>query len=136
MEQEQPQQPPPQIHRGVLEGIARLTHHLHSEVRHKLWIRGFDKPPVDRQSLHHLVDFYHTHHRDTNDVVVISELELDLVRLSHPADGGLNILSTFFSGSNTTTLTKVALKYCDFGTNQEDASQLLAAFTQTATSRI
>jgi Leucine Rich repeat len=78
---------------------------------------------VDRRSLQHLVDFM-----DNSDSreVAITELWFFCVRLSEPSDGGLDVLRTFFSRSDT-TLTKVCLYYCNFGSAQ-DASQLLAAF--------
>jgi hypothetical protein len=56
----------------------------------------------------------------------VTELALYVVELTYPSDGGLDVLRTFFSRSDT-TLTKVFRSHCDFG-SQEDASQLLAAF--------
>jgi Leucine Rich repeat len=44
----------------------------------------------------------------------------------HPSDGSLNVLRDFFARSDT-TLTKVTLHQCNFG-SQQDAEQLLAAF--------
>jgi hypothetical protein len=80
------------------------------------------------RSLQHLVDF--VDNIDSSHEVVITELKLYQVTLiSDPSDGGLNVLREFFSRSHTgTALTKVTLLYCDFGINQLDAEQLLAAF--------
>jgi hypothetical protein len=51
--------------------------------------------------------------------------------LPFDGDGRLEVLCTFFSRSDT-TLTKVTLSSCDFGTAQ-DSSQLLAAFESNRT---
>jgi hypothetical protein len=118
MEMEQQQQ---QLHRGVFEGIARLTDPRHRDKRHKV---GISASRLDRRSLEHLVNFLDD--IDSHEVV-ITELELFCVHLSEPSDGGLDVLRAFFSRSDTTMLTKVTLWDCNFG-NQEDASQLLAAF--------
>jgi Leucine Rich repeat len=98
------------------------------------------KPPVDRQSLQHLIDFLDNNNNNRADgeheddspeggaIVTITELKLHNIRLVEPSDGGLNVLKDFFSRSNTTPLlTKVTLEWCSFG-SQDDASQLLAAF--------
>jgi hypothetical protein len=88
-----------------------------------LKICGYRNSPIDLRSLQHLVDFI-----DNSDSreAAITGLRLLNVRLSEPSDGGLDVLRGFFARSDT-TLEKVKLEYCHFG-NQEDASQLLAAF--------
>jgi hypothetical protein len=58
--------------------------------------------------------------------IPVTELKLDAIELSLPHDGGLELLCTFFTRSDT-TLTKATLSWCHFGTAQ-DAAQLLAAF--------
>jgi hypothetical protein len=90
------------LHRGVLSGIARLANPRYREERHKLlvWSNGA-MVPMDRHSLHHLVE-YLDNHRDAHDEVVITELELHSIRLSHPSDGGMDVLRRFFSRSSTT----------------------------------
>ena len=76
---------------------------------------------VDQQSLQHLADFIDKH-ADSHKVE-ITELCLSNIELiSDPSDGGLDVLT-----ASDTPLTKVTLNGCNFG-NQQDASQLLAAF--------
>jgi hypothetical protein len=88
-------------------------------------VDGYDDPPVDRQSLQHLVDFLDN--VDSHKFVVIAELHLYHVLLfSDPSDVGLNVLTDFI-GRSDTTLTRVVLWRCNFG-SQEDASKLLPAF--------
>jgi Ran GTPase-activating protein (RanGAP) involved in mRNA processing and transport len=122
MEEQQQQQP---LHRGVVSGIARLADPRWREQRHKLFIDG-DPAPMDRRSLQHLVDFLDgrrdSHHED---IIAITELELAGIRLIEPSDGGVNVLEDFFARSDT-TLTKLVLRDCNFGTT-EDALQVLAA---------
>jgi hypothetical protein len=110
-QQQQQQPPPPYIHRSVLDGIARLSHpYYYREERHRLIVDGWARPPIDRRSLEHLVNFLDKE-RDNSHEVRISELELDGIPLSsEPSDGGgLNVLIDFFSRFDT-TLTKVALR--------------------------
>ena len=58
--------------------------------------------------------------------VAITDVVLANVGLSsHPSDGSLNVLRDFFARSDT-TLAKVSLHQCNFG-SQQDAEQLLAA---------
>jgi hypothetical protein len=103
-------------------------------------------PPMNRRSLQYLVDFLSIFQRrrrrredeseehrpsDDDEPVVITHLVLYALNLTrHPNDGsgGLDVLRTFFARSDsTTTLTKVTLWHCDFGTVDE-ALQLLASF--------
>jgi hypothetical protein len=51
--------------------------------------------------------------------------------IRHPLDGGLDVVRAFFSRSDT-TLAKVTLRCCNFGTSQ-DVAQLLAALLTTWT---
>jgi Leucine Rich repeat len=94
--------------------------------------------PIDRRSWQHLVDFldnYHSHHRDIDahedeEQAVISTLFFELFQLessdhSH-SDGGVEVLQSLFARSDT-TLTKVTIRFCNFG-SQEEATRLLAAF--------
>jgi Leucine Rich repeat len=130
MEEQPP--PPPPLHSAVVEGIARLVDPRLRDERHKLYVKGYEKPPIDRRSLEHLVDFF-----DNNNVVVdahqevkvITVLDISNVRLVEPSDGGLNVLKDFFARSDT-ALTKVALECCNFGTSAAEAAsqQLLSSF--------
>jgi hypothetical protein len=126
---EKQQQPP--LHSAVVDGLAHLADPRYRENRHSLYVDGFGvwyrKPPIDRRSLQHLVDFL-DNHVDSHADVVITDLILDNVTLvSGPSpDGGLNVLKDFFTRSDI-SLTKVTLRRCDFGTT-EDAVELLAAF--------
>jgi hypothetical protein len=100
---------------------------------------------VDRRSLQHLVDFVDNNnnngrssssivleggvvdrHEEEEEEVAIEQLVLNGLRLSHPHDGGLNVLTNFFARSDT-KLTEVSLYCCHFGTTQ-DASRVLASF--------
>jgi Leucine Rich repeat len=115
-----------QLHGGVLNAIARLTDRHHRKERHTLMLSEAEVGtygPVDRYSLQHLVTFL-----DNGDSHEVTELVLEGVELvSDPSpDGGLDVLRNFFARSDT-TLTKVTLSCCHFG-SQEDTSQLLAAF--------
>jgi Leucine Rich repeat len=136
-QRQQQQQQRPQIHRGVLDGIARLADPRYRKDRNKLIVCYYSfkrdgRPPVDRQSLQHLVDFLDSHQReDAQTVVIITELELDRVRLSEPSDGGLQVLCTLFARCDT-TLTKIALYGCYFG-SREDVARLLAALATNRT---
>jgi Ran GTPase-activating protein (RanGAP) involved in mRNA processing and transport len=96
--------------------------------RHKLLVINglIPSPCIDRSRLQHLVDFLDERDLSHEEGVAITELVLDSLQLSHPSDGGLNVLTVFFARSDT-TLTTVSLRYCDVG-SQEDASQLLVAF--------
>jgi hypothetical protein len=109
-----------------VDGTARHEDSWYRWERHDLVINGQDKPPIGRSSLEHLVDFIDSG-VDSHEVTA-SELLLYQVRLiSDPShDGGLNVLREFFARSDT-MLTKVALQWCRFG-SQEDTSRLLAAF--------
>jgi hypothetical protein len=114
------------VHRGVVNGIARLTHPQYHEERRKLIVRGWPNGFIDRQSLNHLVRFLDNF--GAHEVVRITGLILDhpsLVRDPSP-DVGLNVLTDDFARSDT-TLTNVTLNSCNFG-RQQEASQLLAAF--------
>jgi hypothetical protein len=133
------------IHRSVFACIARHddddddddddSRYTHRDERHKLWINNLIRTAIDRRSVQYVVDFLDKNSSgcsgedddgDTHGVVVITELELLYWRLLYPSDGGLDVLRAFFARSDT-TLTKVTLDVCNFGT-AEDASQLLAAF--------
>jgi hypothetical protein len=83
--------------------------------------------PIDQGSLQHMVDFL-----DSGEHSVVTELVLDNVKLTQPSGGGLDILRAFFSSRSDTTLTKVVLWHCDFGSH-EGASKLLAAFQNNRT---
>jgi Leucine Rich repeat len=138
MDEEQEQQ----LNRGVIAGISRLADPLYREERHKMFVYryGLYNNEVDRRSVQHLVGFLDAQPRarddddddannndDDDEPVVITELELQNVRiLSEPSDGGLDVLRDFFSRSDT-SLTKVTMDRCDFGSAQE-TSRLLAAF--------
>jgi hypothetical protein len=89
-------------------------------------VDGYNKPRIDRRSLEHLVDFL-----DNGDSHKVTELVIADFCLLQPFDGGLEILRSFFARSDT-TLTKVRLYCCTFGSAQE-ASQLLAAFQTNTT---
>jgi Leucine Rich repeat len=81
----------------------------------------------------HLVHFLlDNNHGDESheEEVVITELELNDVELSWPFGGGSQVLRDFFARS--TTVTKVELCACYFG-SQEEALQLLAAFETNTT---
>jgi Ran GTPase-activating protein (RanGAP) involved in mRNA processing and transport len=136
MGQQQQRQSPPQIHRGVLDGIARLANPIHRRQRHMLIVTGHN---LDRRSLQHLVDFLEKNKNNNNnnnngqngddsheEAIVITELPLLDIALSEPSDGGLIVLRDFFSRSDT-ALTKVTLSWSYFGT-AEEASHLIAAF--------
>jgi hypothetical protein len=116
------------LHGGVLGGIARLADPCHRKKRqhNKLVVYGCGRA-VDRQSVDHLVNFL----GGNNDAIVVTELELRDFRLSEPSDGGVDVLRTFFARSET-TLTKVTLYRCGFG-SAVAASQLLAAFERNRT---
>jgi hypothetical protein len=131
--QQQRQQP---LHSGVLDAIERLADPYYRTKRHALVVRGVDVssdinygrllPPMDRQSLQYLVDFLLDHNNNKNarclgggggggddscrqevEIVIISELKLDTIRLQfEPSDGGtLQVLRDFFARSDS-TLTK------------------------------
>jgi Leucine Rich repeat len=124
MDQQQPQQPPPpQIHRGVLNGIARLTAlpYYHKR-RLSLLVCGYREPVFDRPSLEYLVNFLD--HRD-DDSLEVTGIMLQYVHCLK-SDGGLNVLSDFFARSDT-RLTNATLWECDFG-SREDVAQLLSPF--------
>jgi Leucine Rich repeat len=129
-QQQQQQQP---LHVAVVDGIARLSDPLYRAERQKVYVEELEiGRPVDRRSLQHLVDFLVNDVDDTTPrrEAVITELFLDNVTLvSEPSpDGGLNVLKDLFARSDTTlTLTKVTLRHCDFG-SQQNTEQLLAAF--------
>jgi hypothetical protein len=109
-------------HRSILQGIARLSNPNHRMERQTLIVDGHDEPPVDRQSWEHLVTFL-----DRHDSHEVTELRLQNLELAQPSDGGLEVLCTFFSRSDT-SLTKVALrKRNNFG-GEEGTSQLISAF--------
>jgi Leucine Rich repeat len=129
MAQQQQQQQP--LHRGVLNGIARLDDPRHRDERHRLCV-AHGHELVDRPSLEHLFDVLDNAAVDESRVVAVTELKLHDLRLfTEPSDGGLNVLQRFFSRSDT-TLTKVTLDMCTFGGHQ-DASQLFAAFRTNTT---
>jgi hypothetical protein len=131
MEQQQEQRG---THCAILRGIARLSDPHYNEERHKMFVSGYHMPPIDRHSLHHLVSFLDAQPRADADVpqVVVTELTLQGVRLSNPSEDGLEVLCSFFSRRSDTTLTKVSLVCCNFGTS-ENALQLLAAFQTNTT---
>jgi hypothetical protein len=129
----------PSLHPAVLAGIVRLADPRYRKVRHGLVVdTGFvngmvNAPkPVDESSLQHLVDFL-----DNVDSHEVAITELQLVRImefgelcgcgAFGRDDFFNVLIDFFERSDTTTLTKVTLWNCDFG-SQEDASRLFAGF--------
>jgi hypothetical protein len=91
MEQPQhQQQQPPQIHHGVLDGIA------YRPERHRLSLFEYrGQPPVDRQSLEYLVTFLDN--RDDSHEEVTA-MVLRYVRLE--SDGGLEVLRSFCSRSD------------------------------------
>jgi hypothetical protein len=129
-QQQHPPPPPPQIPCSVVECIARLSpppYCIYRGVTRRLFVDGDNMPPIDRRSLQHLVDFLDKvrvdgDSSDPDDVVRITELELHHVRLMDPSDGGLDLLCTFFARSDT-TITKVTLQRCKFG-SQQDTSRL------------
>jgi Leucine Rich repeat len=148
-QQHEPQQE--QLHRAIVSGIARCRlydpaarHRDHERRRHTLSVMGWTTPRIlDRHSWQHLVDFLNNAAAVVDDdesvvvepttVTTTTQLELcDIRLLTNPnTDGGLNVLQRFFSRGDT-TLTKVEMYGCDFGTAQ-DAAQLLAAFQTNAT---
>jgi hypothetical protein len=78
MEEEQQQQQQQQpLHRGVVDGIARLTDPGYREERHILVVIGYHdgRAPVNRQSLQHLVDFLDDRRNSHEDIIAIKELE-------------------------------------------------------------
>jgi hypothetical protein len=128
MKQSQSQQQQQPLHRAFLSVIERLSDPRCSrEERQNLRVYSYNKPPIDRGSWQHLVDFVENRH-GYGEQVMITELELLCVKLiTDPSDGGLTGLREFFAKSHKTTLTKVTLNECEFGTEQ-DASQLFASF--------
>jgi Leucine Rich repeat len=113
------------IHPRILDGIRLFQERKQQQKSQQQWLSKFTAYNVDRQSVQCLVDFQSG---DTHD---IAGLELHFFSLAQPSDGGLNVLCDFFARSDT-TLTKVSLQHCDFG-SQQDASQLLAAFETNTT---
>jgi hypothetical protein len=143
MEQQQ-QQPQLALHRAVAEAIARDPRRPRTKRQDLIVfdLKHSQEPPIDRRSFQHLIDFINNSNNgadrgdgddddddDTHEAKVeITKLQLNCVRLSqHPSDGGFNVLRDFFARSDTTTLTRIELHICFFGT-AEDAAQLLAAF--------
>jgi hypothetical protein len=95
------------INPSVLYSIARISDPRFREVRHMLWVGGSNQTPfLDRRSLQHVVHYLAERPK-------VTELELHCIQLSYPSDGGLQVLRTFFSRSDT-TLTKVTLNHCTF----------------------
>jgi hypothetical protein len=75
--------------------------------------------------LQHLVDILDNSDAHEHEAI-ITYLCLESIYLSlEPSDGGLEVLRTFFARGDT-TLTRVILLRCKFG-SQDDASRLLAA---------
>jgi hypothetical protein len=103
-QQQEPQQP---IHSAVLNGIACLEDPRFRKERHKLIVRRSYVPawcylpPIDQQSLQHLVAFLEN--GDSHEVI-ITELELNNVDLvfDPSPDGGLNVLRDLFARSDAT----------------------------------
>jgi hypothetical protein len=125
MEEEQKQQQQQPLHRAVVKGLAWVKDPRFRHVRHTLRIDGYGGPPIERQSLQHLIDFLDN--VESHEVAITELYFSDIELVSDPSpDGGLDVLKDFF-GRSDTTVTKVALYWCKFGSTQ-DASQLLAAF--------
>ena len=83
-----------ELHKSILNGLARVAnpHRHYGAERHKLLIFALCRPPVDRHSLDHLVNFLDNQHNSgCGEVVVVTELELEAVRLlptlGNPSDG-------------------------------------------------
>jgi hypothetical protein len=112
-EQQELHQQPGWLNRAVLAGSARFDNLRHRDESHKLVVyhlNGF--PPIDRRSLQHLFDFLDSQ-LDSHDVAVaMTELDLYHVGLVYPADGGLDVLRSFFSRSDS-NLAEVTLYFCD-----------------------
>jgi Leucine Rich repeat len=120
---------------AVTGGIARLSDPRHRDERHKLVVSGGHYVElgmrwqcwacIDRRSVQHLVDFLDSGEETAKRVTALKLFSAGLV--FHPSpDGGLEVLRNFFA-RNCTTLTKVTLKHCEFGT-PEDTSHLLTGF--------
>jgi Leucine Rich repeat len=153
-QQQQQQQPQASvvIHRAVLNGIAHCLENRRRlcDQRHKLHVVGVKKHArvVARRSLEFLVDFMDNGSGSSSQQHDVTSLELGTIRLSSssnnsssnplPAgagaaddDGGLEVLRSLFARSDT-SLTRVRLFDCDFGTAQE-ALHLVSAFESNRT---
>jgi hypothetical protein len=117
------------VHPCILKPIRRLQllsadgdEGEEDDQQHILCI--FDAKDVSFQSVQYLVDFLN------GDTHQITELILNVFSLSHPPDGGVDVLQGLFA--NNLTLTKIRLNRCQFG-NEEEAIQLLAALQENRT---
>jgi hypothetical protein len=118
------------LHPSIRDGLRGLSDEIVIEIAQD-YFDDNDDPRIDRRSWEHLI---HVLEREQSSrgkkQPVKHHLKLKNVKLpgnwNYPSDGSLDVLRSFFARSDT-TVTRVTLWECDFGTAQE-ASLLLAAF--------
>jgi Leucine Rich repeat len=90
---------------------------------------GFDDNiiPINVRSLQHLVDFLLAEEETTPPPPQFQDAHrFKGVRLLNPSDGGTNVLRDYFARSDT-TLTRIKLSNCNFGTVEETV-RIIGAF--------